>query len=85
MKALCIKAKIGSRRLKLHPNEAQQTQRTVYGQEADTVYSLRAGIESVFSQDTRHFGLRQARYRGITKTHLQNLAVASAINLNRAT
>ena len=27
--------------------------------------------------------MRRSRYRGLDKTHLQNLAIASAINLDR--
>jgi transposase len=29
------------------------------------------------------FGLRQARYRGLAKTHLQHVASAVALNLDR--
>ena len=43
----------------------------------------RAGVEGTVSQGVRAFGLRQARYRGIAKTHLQHLATAAAINLER--
>lgn len=46
-------------------------------------YALRAGIEGTFSQTTRNTGLRQTRYRGIAKTHLQHLATAVATNLLR--
>jgi transposase len=31
----------------------------------------------------RAFGLRQCRYRGLPKTHLQHLAIAAAINIDR--
>ncbi|MEP0872738.1 transposase, partial [Trichocoleus desertorum AS-A10] len=31
----------------------------------------------------RAFGLRQSRYRGLSKTHLQNIAIAAAMNLDR--
>jgi IS5 family transposase len=31
----------------------------------------------------RAFGLRQARYRGLAKMHLQNVATAVALNLDR--
>lgn len=46
-------------------------------------YARRAGIEGTFSQATRNTGLRQTRYRGIQKTHLQHLATAVATNLLR--
>jgi transposase len=31
----------------------------------------------------RAYGLRQARYRGLAKTHLQHVATAAAINIVR--
>ena len=48
-----------------------------------TQYRARAGIEGTLSQGIRAFGLRQARYRGLAKTHLQHVATAAAINLGR--
>jgi hypothetical protein len=49
------------------------------------MYNMRAGIEGTFSQGVRSVGLRRSRYRGIQKTHLQNVAIACAINLQRLT
>jgi transposase len=48
-----------------------------------TLYAERAGIEGTLSQGVRAFGLRQARYRGLAKTHLQDVATATAIDLIR--
>jgi len=48
-----------------------------------TLYNRREGIEGTISQGTRAFGLRQARYRGLAKTHLQFLATAAAMNVDR--
>ena len=48
-------------------------------------YARRAGIEGTISQGVRAFGLRQARYRGLRKTHLQHVATAAAINISRLT
>lgn len=47
------------------------------------LYNKRAGIEGTFSQGVRSIGMRRSRYRGLQKTHLQNIAVACAINLQR--
>jgi transposase len=47
------------------------------------LYARRAGIEGTFSQGVRAFGLRQARYRGLRKTHLQQVATATALDLAR--
>lgn len=48
-------------------------------------YLKRAGIEGTFSQGVRAMGLRQSRYRGRQKNHLQNLAIAAGINVQRLT
>ena len=42
-----------------------------------------AGIEGTLSQGVRAFGMRRTRYRGLDKTHLQHLAIATAINVDR--
>ena len=47
-------------------------------------YALRSGIEATISQGVRAMGLRRSRYSGLTKTHLQHLGTAAAINLVRA-
>jgi transposase len=46
-------------------------------------YAHRAGVEGTISQGVRAFGLRQARYLGLAKTHLQELGTAAGINLCR--
>jgi transposase len=46
-------------------------------------YERRAGVEGTISQGVRAFGLRQARYIGQAKTHLQNILTVAAINLSR--
>jgi len=47
-------------------------------------YKRRAGIEGTISQGTRSFELRQTRYVGLAKTHLQHVLIAVAMNLTRA-
>jgi transposase len=46
-------------------------------------YTARAGIEGTLSQGVRAFGLRQARYIGLAKTHLQHVLTAMALNITR--
>jgi transposase len=46
-------------------------------------YALRSGIEASISEGVRRHGLRRARYRGQSKTQLQALAIAAAMNLVR--
>ncbi len=48
-------------------------------------YARRAGVEGAISQGVRAFGLRRARYRGLAKTHLQHVASATALNVDRLT
>src|SRR5262249_53127416 len=43
-------------------------------------YNARAGIEGTVSEAVRGPNLRYARYRGLAKTHLQNVLSAMAIN-----
>ncbi len=52
-------------------------------QEFKTAYAARAGIEGTLSQGMRAFGLRQARYRGLEKVHLQQVLTATAFNVCR--
>jgi IS5 family transposase len=47
------------------------------------VYAKRAGIEGTISQGVRVMGLRRSRHIGLSKTHLQHLGEALAINLVR--
>jgi transposase len=48
-----------------------------------TAYAKRAGVEGTLSQAVRAFGLRQSRYVGQVKTHLQHILTATAINFVR--
>jgi transposase len=64
--------------------EALRTARAVHATPAGKQrYKRRAGIEGTLSQGVRAFELRQARYRGLAKTHLQNMAIAAAMNIDR--
>lgn len=61
----------------------QATRQRQQTAEFKAVYQKRAGVEGTFSQMARNCGLRQARYCGLAKTHLQNLASATATNILR--
>jgi transposase len=64
--------------------EALKEQRRIHASEDGMLlYNKRAGVEATISQGVRAFGLRRARYRGLAKTHLQHIATAAAINLER--
>jgi len=83
----CTRSVNQARILKLHPqpqgralSEARQWYES---EEGRNEYHRRAGIEGTISQGVRAFGLRKARYRGLAKTHLQQVATAAAMNIDR--
>ena len=66
------------------PYEALRDAQAWYAsKEGRRQYARRAGVEGTLSQGVRAFGMRRSRYRGLDKTHLQHVAIASAINLDR--
>jgi IS5 family transposase len=86
-KALCTRAERRGRQLSLHARETHEALAAArarrVSEEDRQLYALRAGIEGTLSQGVSSFGLRQARYRGLAKTHLQHVASAVALNLDR--
>jgi transposase len=86
-RACCTRATQAPRSLKLHPQaqyQALQAARAWYAsREGKEQYQRRAGVEGTLSQGVRAFGLRRTRYRGLAKTHLQHVATAAAINMDR--
>jgi len=83
----CTRAATRPRTMKLRPQaqhetlqQARQHQTTA---EFKQRYAGRAGIEGTIAQGVQAFGLRQSRYRGLAKTHLQQVITAVAINLAR--
>jgi transposase len=88
VRAQCTHSPDGPRTLTLLP-QAQHValQQAREYQKTDAFrrrYRKRAGVEGTISQGTRAFDLRQTRYIGLAKTHLQHLFTAAAINLARA-
>jgi transposase len=83
----CTQAKAGPRTMTLRPreqHEALQAARKRQKTEAfKQRYAARAGIEGSLSQGIRAFGLRHTSYIGQTKTHLQHILIAIAINIVR--
>jgi transposase len=87
VRSRCTRAKSGPRHLTLRAQAeheallaARQRQTTAAFR---SQYAARAGIEGTLSQAVRAFGLRRSRYRGLAKTHLQQVATAAALNLDR--
>ncbi len=86
-RALCTRSQRGAREISLRPQEQylalqqrRQYQKTRAFQER---YRARAGIEGTLSQGIHIGGMRRSRYIGQAKTHLQNVAIACALNLYR--
>jgi len=84
---VCTTAKDAPRQLTVRPQAhheamqaARQRQETPEFKEK---YALRSGVESSLSQGIRRFDVRQSRYRGLVRTHLQHLLTATAMNIVR--
>ena len=86
-RSLCTRSPRQARFCKLLPreqHEALQQARAMHATEAGQKrYARRAGIEGTISQSVRSFGARRTRYRGLPKTHLQQVITAVAINVRR--
>lgn len=85
VRSLCTRSKEDPRYVRIRPDHdrikvIRQQQNTDEWKER---YKLRSGIEGTISQSLRVTDLRQARYIGLQKTHLQHFFSAMAINLIR--
>jgi transposase len=89
VRAHCTRATALPRSLTLQPQAEHEAIQAARHRQQTAVfaadYARRAGIEGTLSQGVRAFELRTARYRGLAKTHLQHIATAAAINVQRAT
>src|SRR5215204_2212036 len=84
----CVRNKKAGRSLQVPNREMyealERTRRKLSSKEGRSEYKKRAGIEGTISQGVRRGTLRRSRYRGLEKTHLQEVATATAINIVRA-
>src|SRR5260370_4528933 len=83
----CTRSKQEPRLIGLLPRERhealQAARREQETEEFRSRYAARAGIEGTHEQAIRRCGLRQCRYTGEAKAHLQHLLTAAAINVVR--
>jgi len=83
----CTRRQLEPRELVLQPRVEHEALRTARRHQQTQAfraqYAARAGIESTHAQAVRRSGLRQARYMGLARTHLQHIATAAAINVIR--
>lgn len=86
-RALCTKAAVKGRCITMRPVAHQQAmERARQRENTDEfkqIYAQRAGVEGTISQGVRRLDLRHCRYRGATKSHLQHIATAAAMNILR--
>ena len=61
----------------------KQTRKILSSEAGKKEYQKRAGVEGTLSQGVRRGCLRRSRYRGLKKTHLQEIAMAAGINILR--
>ena len=84
---LCTRSKTEPREITLRPKDEhlaivkrrkeQETKKWL------KQYNQRAGVEGTISQAVGGFGLRECRYVGLDKVHLQHILTATAMNLVR--
>ncbi len=83
---LCTRSRTKRRQLKIPPRdlaEAQAAARTAEKTRSfQADYARRAGVEGTMHQAASH-GARRARYRGLSKTRLDHVFMAVALNLLR--
>jgi transposase len=83
----CTRAATRPRTMKVRPQAQHETLQQARQQQTTADfkqrYARRAGIEGTISQGVHAFDLRHSRYRGLAKTHLQQVVTAVAINVAR--
>ena len=86
-RAQCTRAKKEPRIVGLQAQEQYEALHTARQRQTTEAfaqqYAPRAGIEGTHAQGIRRCGLRQARYIGLARTHLQHIATAAALNVVR--
>ncbi len=83
----CTTAARGGRQLTLKPQPLHETLQTGRAEQHTTAwqarYAIRAGVEGTMHQAIAVTGTRNARYKGLAKTHLEHVYSAVALNLIR--
>ena len=83
----CTTAARGGRQLTLKPRALHETLQANRAEQHTTGwqarYAIRAGVEGTMHQAIAVTGTRNARYKGLAKTHLEHVYSATALNLLR--
>jgi transposase len=87
VRALCTKSATSPRALTIQTQDAFEALRAARQRQQEEVfrqqYAARAGVERTVSQAIAAADMRQARYIGLAKTHLQHRLTALGINILR--
>lgn len=86
-RTFCTTTKAARRHIYFHPREEYEALNAARARELDVAwkerYHVRAGVEGTLSQGIRAFGMRRSRYIGLAKTGLQQICIATAMNVSR--
>jgi transposase len=86
-RALCTHSATAPRHVTFRTKDDHQAIQTIRQQQTtpewQARYMQRAGVEGTLSQGVRAYELRETRYIGLAKTHLQHILTAASINIVR--
>ncbi len=87
VRALCTHSATAPRHVTFRTKDNHQALQAIRKQQTtpewQARYMQRAGVEGTLSQGVRAYELRETRYIGLAKTHLQHILMAAAINIVR--
>jgi transposase len=87
LRSRCVASKRGARAMTLLPQTQQQALQAArerqQTEDFTALYSARAGIEGTIGQGSRIADLHRTRYRGLAKTSLLHILIATALNFLR--
>jgi transposase len=87
VRAQCTTSRASSRSVGFPPKELLELQLRNRAERQEPAwhkrYAVRSGIEGTIFEFTHGHGMRRCRYRGQSKTHLQHVLTAIAVNIER--
>lgn len=88
VRALCTRSATAPRHMTFRTKDDHQAIQAIRQQQTtrewQSRYIQRAGVEGTLSHGVRAYELRETRYIGLAKTHLQHILTAAGINIVRA-
>ncbi|WP_211269112.1 transposase [Saccharothrix syringae] len=87
VRAQCTTSRASARSVGFPPKELLELQLRNRAERQEPAwhkrYAVRSGIEGTIFEFTHGHGMRRCRYRGQSKTHLQHVLTAIAVNIER--